>query len=66
MNLFMSLAVGPVSSQPVSVWNSLEQGKIQGISGMSGRRAAVRSAQMAIRSQFLDAPGIAPFGGTGN
>lgn len=56
-----NMAVEPVSSQPVSVWNSLEQGKIQGISRVAGRRAAVRSAGTAIPHQFIRAPGIAPF-----
>ena len=54
------LAVEPVSRQPVSVWNSLEQGKIQGISGMTGHRAAVHSAGSAIPRQFTGAHGLAP------
>jgi hypothetical protein len=55
------LAVEPVSRQPVSVWNSLEQGKIQGISEMTGHRAAVQSAGRAIPHQFIRAHGLAPF-----
>ena len=55
------LAVGPVSSQPVSVWNSLEQGKIQGIFGMTGHRAAVQSAGRAIPRQFIRAHGTKAF-----
>ena len=55
------LAVEPVLRQPVSVWNSLEQGKIQGISEMTGHRAAVHSAGSAIPHQFIRAHGLAPF-----
>jgi len=56
-----NMAVEPVSRQPVSVWNSLEQGKIQGISEMTGHRAAVQSAGSAIPRQFTGAHGLAPF-----
>jgi len=52
------LAVESVSRQPVSVWNSLEQGKIQGISEMTGHRAAVQSAGRAIPHQFIGTHGI--------
>jgi hypothetical protein len=38
-----------------------EQGKIQGISGVAGHRAAVRSAGMAIPRRFILAPCVAPF-----
>jgi integrase-like protein len=55
------MAVGPVSSQPVSVYNSLEQGKIQGISGMAWESVAAWSAETTIPHQFLRVPGIAPF-----
>ena len=55
------LAVEPVSSQSVSVCNSLEQGKIQGISGVSGRLAAVRLTETAIPRQFKLARRVTPF-----
>jgi hypothetical protein len=55
------VAVEPVRSQPFSASNSQEQGKIQGIYGVSGRRAVVRSAGTAIPRQFIRAPCVAPF-----
>jgi len=61
-----SVAVEPVSRQPVSVWNSLEQGKIQGISEMTGHRTAVQSAGRAIPRQFTGAHGLAHSFRTGN
>ena len=49
------LAVEPVHSQPFSASHSREQGKIQGISKVSGRLAALRSAETAIPRQFIRA-----------
>jgi hypothetical protein len=56
-----SVAVEPVRSQPFSASNSREQGKIQGIYGVSGLLAAVRSPETAIPRQFLLAHCVAPF-----
>lgn len=55
------MAVGPVPSQPFSAGNSWEQGKIQGIYGVSGRHVAVKLPEMAIPRQFTLAPCVAPF-----
>jgi hypothetical protein len=54
-----NVAVGPVCSQLVSARNSREQGKIQGIYRVSGRRAVVQSAETAIPRQLRLAPCVA-------
>lgn len=56
----MAVAVGPVCSQLVSARNSREQGKIQGMYRVSGRRAVVQSDETAIPRQFLLAPCVIP------
>src|SRR5215472_8177089 len=56
-----SVAVEPVRSQPFSAGNSWEQGKIQGIYGLSGLLWAVQVSGLAIPRQFILAPCVAPF-----
>jgi hypothetical protein len=55
------VAVERVQGLPLSAGNSLYQGKIQGIYGLSGLLAAVQLAGMAIPRRFILAPCIAPF-----
>ena len=55
------LAVERVYREPLSASNSLYQGKIQGIYGVTGLLAAVRSAETPTPRQSIRAPCVAPF-----
>jgi hypothetical protein len=60
-NIRENMAVERVQGQLLSAGNSLYQGKIQGIYGLSGLLSAVQLSGMAIPRLFILAPSLEPF-----